>query len=452
MNKQDFFETEKIPKAVMKLAIPTIVATIITIIYNLTDTFFVGRLGDTAQSAAVTLSGNITLLFIAVENLFGIGGSSLFGRAMGEKNEELAQRCSGFSIWGTVAVSVAFSFLYQLLADSICEIIGATEENLNYTKQYLFYAVEMGALPAILSTVFAFLIRTEGRATVATIGVSLGAIVNVVLDPILILPGFLNMGVAGAGLATLIGNCLACLFFIIFILVKRKNTNIVLYLKYAIPTKEVAKEVMGVGIPGAIQNALNVVGIGVLNRLSSGYGSEAVAAMGISFKLYMMPMYIVTAFNQGVTPIISYCFGAKKFERIKESILFATKVILAFSFTAAILVAAFATPLVTAFLNVDVVIKLGTIFTRTLLLGLPFLAVDFGGIAVYQAVGMGRESLFFAIGRKVILEIPLLLLFNHYIGVYGLGLATPVTEAILAVVTIFVLRALLKKWSSLDEK
>lgn len=444
-SKTYLFEQMPANKAVVTMAIPSIVGTLVNIIYNLTDTFFVGRLNNPDQVAAVTQAGNIILLFFAVNNFFGVGGTSLQGRALGSNKKELAQRCCGFCIWGTVAVSIAFSIIYQLFSGQILTMVGAGASTMSIAKDYLFYCCTLGALPSILSFVLASLIRTEGYAMQATLGTTVGAVVNIILDPLFIMPQFLNMGAAGAGLATLIGNLVTCIILLLFI---RKNANslsIRLNYKYFTLDSEVVKDVSQVGMPTALQNIFNVCGIAVLNRIAASYGTEIVAAIGIAYKLYMMPMFVIMATTQCASPLISYCFGKKNNTRLREVIHYTGKVVLVFTVVASCLGFYFSENLVHLFMDVPAVVENGGIFLGYLVVCLPFLALDFLGVAVYQAIGKGKICLAFALARKLLLEIPLLLIGNILIGKYILGLSPTIAETILAISTIFVLRSLYKK-------
>lgn len=451
-DKTELFETMPIPKAFMKLAIPTVIGTLITILYNLTDTYFVGYLNNADQTASVTIAGNITLFFIAIENLFGIGGGSFLGRALGMGKREVAKNTSAFCIWGAIGASLLLALGYSIFAEPILGVIGAAGNTMVITKEYLLYACTLGVIPSVLTVVLSFLIRTDGYAIPATIGVLSGAVLNIILDPFFILPRFANMGAAGAGCATLIGNTVACGYMIVYVLSRRKTTVVSLNPRYAKPSRLVAKEVFGVGIPATIQNMLNVTGTGVLNHFAAIYGAEAVAAIGVAYKLYMMPMYLATAMGQGAIPLVSYNYGSRNYLRVKKTVVFTLKVTLLITIVLGLGEFFFSELLVRSFIDVERTWRLGGLYLKCLCVGVPALAVDFFGVGIYQAIGEGKISLFFAIARKIILEIPAMFLFVHLIGENGLGLAQPVTEIILAVVTVSLLWRFGKKWTTAVEE
>lgn len=445
IDKIELFEKTPVQKAVMIIAWPTIFATIAAVIYNLTDQFFVGNLNNADQSAAVTLSGNITLLFIAVENIFGIGGSSIMGRALGKHQYQLAMKSTSFCFWALIATSILFSVLFEIFKHPIMMLVGANESNINYTFDFMFYACTLGALPTILNVVLAFFLRTEGDSFHATIGTILGCVLNVILNIFLVLPQFFNLGIIGSGIATLFSNIASCAYMIVWIKIKKSNTCINFSIKNALPNKLILKEVFLVGIPAALQNLFNVIGMSILNNFASAFGSSAVAAMGISYKIYMMPMLIATALSQSAMPVISYNYGAKKHKRLIDTIKFAFVATIIWIVIMAVVVCIFSREFMLIFIKLDDVVEIGEKLLRYLSFGLPFLAFDFLVVGICQSCGKGGKTLFFAIMRKVIFEIPLLFMLNYIYPLYGLALAAPIAEFLMSIITGIVLCVFIKK-------
>ena len=288
--KTELFENMPIAGAVMKLAVPTILSSLVMVIYNLADTYFVGILNDPVQNAAVTPAAPVLLAFNAVNNLFGVGGSSMMSRALGRKDMKTVYRSSAFSFYSALFCGVLFSLLYTVFRSSLLVVLGAGTETVPATGEYLKWTVTFGAAPAILNVVLAYLVRAEGSALHASIGTMSGCFLNIFLDPIFILPWGLNMGAAGAGLATFLSNCAACIYFFVLLFVKRKNTCVCIKPSMFRFDKAIVVGVCAVGIPAPIQNLLNVTGMTVLNNFTSSYGSDAVAAMGIAQKINMVPV------------------------------------------------------------------------------------------------------------------------------------------------------------------
>ena len=288
----------------------------------------------------------------------------------------------------------------------------------------------------------AYLVRAEGCALHASVGTMSGCLLNIVLDPIFIMPCGLGMGAAGAGLATFLSNCVACLYFFVLMFVRRKRTYIALSPKALCMEKSIVYGVCGVGIPAVIQNLLNVTGMMVLNNFTAGFGSDAVAAMGIAQKINMVPMYVALGLSQGIMPHLSYNFGSGNIRRFKEVLWFCMKISIAFMAVVSVGYFFSAGWLVALFMDNQSIVSYGCRFLRGLCLAMPFLCTDFLAVGVFQACGMGKRALSFAILRKIVLEIPALFLWNALWPLYGLAYAQPTAEIILAIAAIVTLRRL----------
>jgi len=278
-NKTILFEQTPVPKAVMQLAVPTILSSLVMVIYNLADTYFVGMMNNPVQNAAVTLAAPVLLAFNAVNNLFGVGSSSMMSRALGRKDYEAVRRSSAFGFYCALFSGILFSLLCTVFLHPMLVLLGADANTMEATLGYLKWTVLFGAAPAILNVVMAYMVRSEGSALHASIGTMSGCFLNIILDPVFILPWGLDMGAAGAGLATFLSNCVACIYFFVLLYVRRKNTFVCILPKKFSMQKAVVLGVCGVGIPAAIQNLLNVTGMTILNNFTSSYGAQAVAAM-----------------------------------------------------------------------------------------------------------------------------------------------------------------------------
>ena len=428
-----------IPRAVAKLAVPTILSSLVTVLYNLADTYFVGMLNNSVQNAAVTLAAPLILAFNAVNNLFGVGSSSMMSRALGSRDYETVHRSSAFGFYCSIFCGLLFSLLYVVFQPFVLTILGADATTAEASAGYLRWTVACGAAPTILNVVMAYLVRAEGAALHASIGTMSGCILNIILDPIFILPWGLNMGAEGAGLATFLSNCVACGYFFVLLYVKRKNTHVCIRPSMFCLKRRIVLGVCGVGIPASIQNLLNVTGMTVLNNFTSSYGSDAVAAMGITQKINMVPMQIAMGLSQGIMPLISYNYASGNTPRMKKTLTFAAKI----SLTALVIVAAGyyvgAGALVRMFMQDPTIVAYGTRFLRGFCLGLPFLCMDFLAVGVFQAVGLGKNAFIFAILRKVVLEIPALIILNALFPLYGLAYAQFAAEIVLATAAVVVL-------------
>lgn len=437
--KSDLFECMPIPKAVAQLAVPTILSSLVMVIYNMADTYFVGMLNDPVQNAAVALAAPVLLAFNAVNNLFGVGSSSMMSRALGSKDYETVRRSSAFGFYCAFFCGVLFSLLCFVFRQPLLVLLGADQATMAATDGYMRWTVICGAAPAILNVVMAYMVRSEGASLHASIGTMSGCILNIILDPVFILPWGLDMGAAGAGLATFLSNCAACCYFFVLLYVRRKTTFVCIQPQKLSLQKAIVLGICAVGIPASIQNLLNVTGMTLLNNFTSVYGADAVAAMGITQKINMVPMQIALGFSQGIMPLISYNYASGNFKRMKEGLLFVVRIMIPFAVFVSLFYYLGAGMLVGTFMKNETIIAYGTRFLRGFCLGMPFLCMDFLAVGVFQAIGLGKAALAFALLRKIALEIPALYVLNSIFPLYGLAYAQLLAETVLATAAVIML-------------
>ena len=443
--KTELFESMPIPRAVMKLAIPTVLSSLVMVLYNLADTYFVGMLNNAVENAAVTLAAPLLLAFNAVNNLLGVGSSSMMSRSLGKKDYETVYRSAAFGFYCSIFAGLLFSIAYTVFQVPLLNLLGATEETLGATIGYARWTVTFGAVPAILNVVLAYLVRAEGAAMHASIGTMSGCFLNIILDPIFILPWGLNMGAEGAGLATFLSNCVACLYFFVLLYVKRGRTYVCVNPKMFSFKRHIVVGVCAVGIPASIQNLLNVTGMSVLNNFTSAFGSNAVAAMGIAQKINSVTVQIALGLSQGIMPLISYNYASGNIKRMKKTFFFTARIALVFLVLMEIAYYAGARTWVGLFMQDQQIVDYGARFLRGFCLGMPFLAIDFLAVGVFQACGLGKNAFLFAILRKVVLEIPALFILNALFPLYGLAYAQFAAELVLAIAAVIVLARLFRR-------
>ena len=444
-SKVYLFEEMPIPSAVMKLCVPTVLSSLVMVIYNLADTFFVGMLNDPIQNAAVTLAYPVLLAFNAFNNLFGVGASSMMSRAMGRRDYDTVRKSSSVGFYMALICAALFALVCTVFNGPLMNLLGVTEETAKATGGYIFWTVSLGAVPGILNVVLAYLVRAEGASLHASIGTMSGCVLNIILDPFFILPWGLNLGAAGAGMATCLANCFACLYFFVLLWKKRKSTYVSVSPKMFKPNRFIVLGICGVGVPASIQNLLNVTGSTILNNFAAGFGADAVAAMGIAQKINMIPFQIAFGLSQGIMPLVSYNYASGTGKRMKKGFFYTTRISMTFLVLITVAYYVFAQGLIGAFMDNAVVIEYGTKFLRGFCLGLPFLCMDFLAVGVFQACGMGKHALLFAILRKIVLEIPAIYVLNWLFPLYGLAYSQLVAEVILAIAAICVLVKLFKQ-------
>lgn len=445
-DKTYLFESMPILQAVAQLSVPMVITSLVSIVYNLADTFFVGMLNDPVQNAAVTLVYPVMLAFNAVNNLFGVGTSSMMSRCLGSGNYEKVYKSSAFGFYGAFFSGLLFSLLCTVFSGPLLTLLGADETTRQATYGYLFWTVCCGAMPAILNVVQGQMVRSEGSAVHASIGTMSGCILNILLDPFFILPWGLNMGAAGAGLATFLSNCFACCYFLVLARVKKGKTYVCMDIRKlkGVP-REIVLGIFAVGVPASIQNLLNVLGSTLLNNFTAAYGATAVAAMGVAQKLHMIPMQMGMGFGQGIMPLVSYNYASGNRTRMKKAILLALSLVVPAMGLVALGYFLGAPWLISLFMDNPEIIQSGARFLRVMGLNVPFLCVDFLVVGVFQALGMGKSALVFALLRKVVLEIPLLFILNAVYPLYGLPYAQLITEIILVCAAVIMLKRIFRQ-------
>ena len=438
--KSVLFEQMPVPQAARRLMIPTILSSLVMVIYSMADTYFVGRLNNPIENSAVTLAAPVLLAFNAVNNLFGVGSSSMMSRALGEQDIDKVKKSSAFGFYCALFCGILMSLLCTAFFRQLLHLLGADAETVTSTAAYMRWTVLLGAAPSILNVVIAYLVRAEGSALHASIGTMSGCILYIILDPIFIMPWGLDMGASGAGCATFVSNCAACLYFFVLLFVKRNSTFVSIRLRDFKWKKEIVKGVCGVGIPASIQNLLNVTGMTILNNFTAAYGPDAVAAIGIVQKIYLVPMQVAMGGSQGVMPLVGYSYSAKNYSRMKETVLFIARAMVPVMVVSSIFCYFRAGWLVGLFMKKAEIVYYGRMFLRADSLAMTFLAVDFLAVGVFQAIGMGKKALLFAILRKIVFEIPALIILNTLFGVYGIAYAAFVAEFMLALCAVWMLR------------
>lgn len=434
-SRTELFETMPLNKAIVTLALPTIMSSLVMVIYNLSDTYFVGLMNDPVESSAVTLIATVMLAFNAVNNLFGVGASSMISRAMGRHDMDAVHKSSAFGFYGALFSAILFAVGCTVFCHPLLSLLGATDVTYNAAYNYMFWTVMLGAIPAILNVVMAYLVRSEGSSLHASIGTMSGCLLNIVLDPFFILPFGLNMKAAGAGLATFISNCAACGYFFFYLLKKKDTTVLSISPKDMTFRADIAGGVCAVGIPASIQNLLNVVGMTILNNFAAAYGASALAAMGISKRIHSIPFQITLGASQGIMPLVSYNYSSGNRQRMRDTIKRTLLISSAFIVMISAMFFLFSGPMITMFMKEPEVVSYGSKFLKGMALALPFISMDFTVVGVFQAVGRGRYSLLFAVCRKIVLEIPFMLLLNHFFPLYGLAYAEFCAEALLCIMS-----------------
>lgn len=436
VTEKELFETVSVPRAVATLAIPTIISQVVTMIYNLADTFFIGQIGDPYMVAAVSLVSPWFNLLTALGNLFGLGGSSLISRMMGMKKQDSIKHVSAFSVWGGGVVTLLFSLATFCLREPLLNFLGASADTYGYAESYLFWVVVAGGVPTMISLTLGHLLRSEGHARQASMGMMFGGILNVVLDPILIF-GF-HLDVTGAAIATAFSNAASVVFFVAAFLRLGDQTAVSLHPGHF--TFRYVRQIFAVGLASALATTLGNAANMVMVKLSAGYGDIPVAAYGVVKKIDQFPLNVSMGLCQGFMPLVGYNYASKNYKRMRAVSFFSWKTALIMSACFVACFACFAPWILQMFIRDAQTSSLGAQFLRIACLAVPLTAVNFLISYTLQAMGKGVQSAILTFSRQGLLNIPLLILMNATIGLYGMIWTQLVVEVIMLPVSLGIYR------------
>ena len=454
--KRELFEKMPVPKALATLAIPTIISQLITMIYNLADTFFIGMADNPSMTAASSVAFTLVFMMNALPNLFGVGGGSLISRLMGEKRDDEAGGVASFSFYMTLICASIYSVAVLIFMDPLLKMLGATSGSIVFAREYAFWVVVIGAVPATLSMTMAQLLRSEGFAGKASFGLGLGGVLNIILDPIFMFV-ILEKGneVKGAAMATMISNVVVLIYFIINYLLIKKQTVISLNPRKALLKSEHIKAVFAVGIPSALGSLLACISNIVINNLASSYeylyGDVPVAAIGIAKKIDMLPMNVGFGLCQGMMPLVAYNFASGDHKRMRAIARAARNASMIFAGFCILLFQLFATQIAGVFNGHEQTVQMSTDFLRILCIAVPFMLFNLQISFTFQAMGMGKQSLILSSLRQGVVNIPLLFIMNAIFGLYGIVWTQLISDIITGVISYMVYYKSLKKLMSNSE-
>lgn len=422
------FESYKVPKAVATMAVPSMLGMLINIVYNLADTFFVGQTGDSNQVAAVSVSMPLFLIFIAVGNLFGVGGCAFISRSLGEGKQDRVKKISSFCIYTSILVGVILGVIFMVFKTPLLYLVGASDNTVGFATDYLKW-VAIGSPFVVTAITVCNLVRGEGAAKTSMFGSILGQVVNIVLDPIFILssgdklfgitmPFGLGLGVAGAAIATVIGNVCSVVFFLIYFL-RGKSILSITPKRYTFKNG-IAKGVINVGLPASLNNLLMSLSNIIVNIVLVSYGDNAVAAMGVAMKANMLVVMLQIGLGQGVQPLIGYCYGARNYDRMKKCLRFSMACNVVIGTVMTLFYVVFKENVISMFIDDAQVVELGVKMLIALMSPGPIIGIMFVLNFSFQGMGKGFQSLILSVGRQGLIYIPLLFILNAAIGLEGI--------------------------------
>lgn len=438
-NSKEIFESLPVPRAVKAMALPTVFGQIIVLIYNMADTFFVGRVNNPYMVAGASLILPVFNICLALAGLCGVGGGALISRLLGEGREDEARKISSFSFYLSLIITGVFSAGVFIFMRPLLGVLGASDDTFLYARQYAFCVIVLGGVPTVLSNVLSNLLRSVGVSKEAGIGVTMGGLINIALDPLfmfVILPK--GKEVLGVGIATLISNCIACAYFFIIIYKIRKQSIINFRLKNILPSGQSVRSLFNVGVPSAITTLLFDVDYIVIDKLMSGYHDVALAAIGIVLKAERLPLNVGIGICQGMMPIVAYNYASGNHKRMNDTIKFSVKVGIIVSIISITLYEIFAGGIMRAFIPDEQTVLLGTGFLRIRCLATPLMFLSFFTVHTFQGFGKGNIALFLGVVRWAVFNIPMLFLLNCIFGMYGIVWSQVTADTLTVTLSAFV--------------
>ncbi|BBF42775.1 multi antimicrobial extrusion protein (Na(+)/drug antiporter), MATE family of MDR efflux pumps [Lachnospiraceae bacterium KM106-2] len=445
-NNTDLFEKEPIKSAYFKLALPVVFSMVISLVYNMVDTFFIAQTQNTDLVAGVSICAPMFTLMIALGDIFGLGGSSVISRLFGQKKDEEGKRVSGFCFYTSIICGILVAIFLLIFQTPILHLLGAHGNVMQYASSYYTY-LAIGTPIIMISLTPSNLMRTEGLAVECMIGTVIGSIVNIILDPIFIFG--LHMGAGGAAIATVLGNLAADIILVYFVVKKSKKLT-VSYRMIKI-SREDKIDIFAIGIPASITNLMQSFAIALTNHYLVSYGSDKVAAMGIAMKVDMIVILVMVGFAFGAQPLLGYNYGAKNWDRLKKIIRFDIIVQLIFSIVLSIILAIFAPAIIRMFMKKDSFVTAGSTILRCLLVTTPCIGIILVFTTLFQSAGKAVQACILSISRQGIVFAASILLLYQLAGYYGVICAQAASDLITLLIAVGLYRSFARRVVNIDK-
>lgn len=434
------FEKMPVPKAYMKLALPVVLSMIVSLVYNMVDTYFIALTGVQELVAGVSLVAPMFTLMIAFGDIFGLGGSSAISRLLGEKKDNEAKKTCAFCIWISLVFGLCISAILLLFRTQILGLLGVGKDTYQYANAYYTW-IAIGAVSIIFSMVPSNILRTEGLAVQSMAGSIIGSIVNIIFDPIFIFG--LNQGAAGAAMATVLGNIIADIYYVYAVM--KKSKRLTCSPSHMKVTGRRIRDILMIGIPASITNIMQTFMMVMTNNFLLTYGTDKVAAMGIALKIIMISVLVMVGFAFGGQPLVGYNYGAKNKKRFNETIRFAFLLEVLTGAGMAIVLGAAAPLLVGLFLKDASVIAVAQQILRVQLIGMPFVGIVLASTCIFQAIGNGAGALILSAGRQGVIFAIVIICTSKIAGFSGVIASQPVSDFLTALVAVMILLQWKKK-------
>lgn len=419
--QEEVFEKFPVAKALRVMVVPAVISQLIVLIYNMADTFYVGQTDNPYMVAATSLILPVFNITLCLAGLAGIGGGALISRLLGQERPDEARKVSAFSIYLAILIAAVFAVGTGIFMRPVLELLGAGKNTYEYARQYASCVIVAGGIPTVLSNVLSNLIRSAGHSREAGAGIVIGGILNIILDPLfmfVLLPD--GYEVLGAGIATALSNCIACIFFLLVMLRMGSESVLTFSLREGLPQKRSILSVFSVGIPSAVATFLFDLDYVVIDRLMVSYHDLALAAIGIVLKVERFPLNVGIGICQGMLPLVAYNFGAGNKKKMEDTIRLAGGTGLVIAVISITLYEIFAGQLAHIFISETQTLEMASQFLRIRVLATPLMFLSFFTVYLFQAFGKGWISLLLGMTRWLVFNIPMLFILNTIFGMYGI--------------------------------
>ena len=431
--KNDLFENAPIHTAYLKLAIPVVLSMVVQLVYNMVDTYFIALTGNTALIAGVSICTPLFTMFLAFGDMFALGGSSVLSRLLGAGRGEDGKRISVFCLYASVAFGILVTIVLLLFETPILRFLGADETTLSYAMQYYRYIV-LGCTFIIFTLVPTNLMRAVGHPNASMAASIVGAVVNIILDPIFIFA--LGLGAAGAAIATIIGYICSSVFSVWYIARKCEGLSVDPR-DLGISMNELGM-IFAVGLPASVTNFMQTIGMTLTNRSLTVYGSDSIAVMGIVLKIVNIVMLVIVGLAFGGQPLTGYVYGSGNKDRLKKVLAFAYKIVGGVGLAMAVVMALIANPLLHLFLQDEELIRMGTTMLRLQMPCMVLMGFGLVTICTFQSMGKGLPAFILSLCRQGVVYAAVITVFSSVFGYYGV-ISAQLGADVLSVIIAFVL-------------
>ncbi|GEL14512.1 MATE family efflux transporter [Pediococcus cellicola] len=440
MDLDQLFARAPVPKVYMKIALPVVLGMVASMVYNLADTFFVAQTGNANLVAGIALGTPLFSFMLAIGDIFGLGGSAAISRLLGKKEHIQSAHLSSYCFYSSIVLSLVLTVLMLVFERPILGVMGVTAQTYSYAADF-YRMLAIGAVFIIVSLVPGNIIRTEGLATKSMIATLTGTILTIILDPIFLF--IFHWGALGVGLANVLGYVVNTSILVYFMI---KDTQILsLSLKKVRVSRKAIREILSIGIPASLTNFMQSFGVMLLNNYLAPYGSDAIAAMGIVLKIYMVVMLIMVGFAFGAQPLIGYNYGSGDRARFKAVVKFDFLVEVVYALICAVILMIFAPQLMALFMHNASIIRMGTIMLRLLLMTAPLIGAILVFTTIFQSAGKAVGALVMSISRQGVIFGIVIVILAAWFGYTGVIIAQPVADVLTFIIGFWLYKQLLAR-------